>query len=115
MDAIEASRPDSYCEKKEKVAMIRPSMTDEQIGSLMNGPLTPLIGRWVNIEAVLCSTVGCKHPPVDAFEEKYRWVFDHENCKTDLDRFILGEKLDEDVLRRLEYFLTVAVPKIRKD
>ena len=70
--------------------------------------------RWVDIDFALCSTVGCKHPPVDDFEEKYRWVFRCEKCKTDLERLLLGEKLDEEVLRSLEYFLTVAVPKIRK-
>tara|TARA_B100000085_G_C18169215_1_gene360853 strand:- start:42 stop:350 length:309 start_codon:yes stop_codon:yes gene_type:complete len=70
--------------------------------------------RWVDIDFALCSTVGCKHPPVDAFEAKHQWVFRCENCKTNLERLFLGEKLDEEVLRRMEYFLTVAVPKIRK-
>ena len=70
--------------------------------------------RWVDIDLALCSTVGCKHPPVDAFEEKHRWVFRCENCKTNLERLLLGEKLDEEVLRGMEYFHTVALPKIRK-
>ena len=95
--------------------MIRPSMTDEQDRFLDEWTFDSFDWRrWVNIESVLCSTVGCKHPPVDAFEGKYRWVFRCENCKTDLERLLLGEKLDEEVLRRMEYFLTVAVPKIRK-
>tara|TARA_B100001287_G_C22551442_1_gene467062 strand:- start:559 stop:864 length:306 start_codon:yes stop_codon:yes gene_type:complete len=70
--------------------------------------------RWVDIDFALCSTWTCKHPPVDAFEVKHRWVFRCENCKTDLERLLLGEKLDKEVLRRMEYFLTVAVPKIRE-
>ena len=81
--------------------------------------------RWVDIDFALCSTVGCKHPPVEALEtvrvsykaswkEKHQWVFRCEKCKTNLERLLLGETLDEEVLRGMEYFHTVALPKIRK-
>ena len=95
--------------------MNRPSMTDEQDRFLDKWTFDSVDWRrWVDIEFVLCSTWLCNGTPVDAFTEKYRWVFRCEKCKTDLERFILGEKLDEEALRSLEYFLTVAVPKIRK-
>ena len=76
--------------------------------------------RWVDIDFALCSTVGCKQPPVEAFEKKYRWVFRCEKClsrngsESLTERLMLGEKLDEEVFRGMEYFHTVALPKIRK-
>ena len=90
-------------------------MTDEQDRFLDEWTIDSFDWRrWVNIESVLCSTVGCNKPPVEAFEEKYRWLFRCEKCLSMIERLILGERLDDDVLRGMDYFHTVALPKIRK-